>query len=221
MAINPFVLGLAVTEQQNGAPFWDSSGDEEDGYEGPDYMTDPHDVAFLNGSKVPGITRIKCTGKKKIDVPKATSRDGGPTTDRGHEAARLEITVTLWTPAQWKIWQEITKKLWRPPNAPLSDSDIKAISIYHPSCSSEPLSVFSILIETYESAEWSPQKGAVVRIKAVQFIPHKAADVTRAVRGAGVPVTKEFAEAKGSAPPKPSTTDAVPVLPTPPSRGSH
>lgn len=210
MAINPILVGLVAAP---GAPFWDSSGDGEDGYEGPDYSVSPWDLAILNGLKVPGITRVKCLPKKKIDIPKTTGRDGGPTTDRGHEAARLDITIQVWTPSQWQKLQVLLRGLWRPPGAPVGALDMKAIKIEHPSCSNPPWSVSSILVEILESPEWTAEKGAIIRIKAVQYIPPNKANVTRPVAGAGVPLAPEFqGQSAASAPPKPSKTDAVPVL---------
>jgi len=216
MAVNPILVGIVAAP---GVPFWDSAGDGLDGYEGPDYATNAWDLATFNGFKVPGITRVKCVPKKKIDIPKSTGRDGGPTTDRGHEAARLDITISVWTPSQWQKLQVLLRAIWRPPGAPLGALDMKAITIEHPSCSSPPWSVSSILLETMESVDYTPAKGAVLRIKAVQYIPPKAVDVSRKASGSGPPLAKEITQARGSAPPKPSTTDAVPVLPPAPSGG--
>lgn len=213
---NPILVGIVASA---GVPFWDSAGDGFDGYEGPDYATNAWDLCTLNGAKVPGITRVKCLPKKKIDIPKSTGRDGGPTTDRGHEAAKIDITITVWTPSQWQKLQVLLRGIWRPPGAPLGALDMKAITIEHPSCSSPPWSVTSILLESMESVDYTPQKGAVLRIKAVQYIPPKAVDVTRKAAGSGPALAKEIAQARGSAPPKPSKTDAVPVLPAPPSGG--
>jgi hypothetical protein len=230
MALPPVIVarvaGVEVPAAELGVPFPDSAGDGFDGWEGPDYMTNPWDLAVLNGIKVPGITQVKCTGKKKIDIPKATGRDGGPTTDRGHIAATIEITNTVWTPSQWRLWQQVEKAIWRPPGSPVvrpegavkGATEIKAITISHPSCSPPPRNVSAILIESFESSEWSPQKGMVTRIKAVQYIEPKKANVTRAVSG-GVPLTKEFAQAKAAAPANPVKTDAVPVLPRLPDGG--
>lgn len=214
--INPLLLGIVAAP---GVPFWDSSGDGLDGYEGADYATNAFDLATLNGIKVPGITRVKCVPKKKIDIPKSTGRDGGPTTDRGHEASRLDITINVWTPSQWQLLQVLLRSIWRPPGAPIGALDMKAITIEHPSCSSPPWSVSSILLETMESVEYTAAKGAILRLKAVQYIPPKAVEVTRKASGSGPPLAKEITQARGSAPARPSTTDAVPVLTAPTSGG--
>lgn len=233
MAISPVLLatvgGVSVETSESGVPYWDSIGDGLDGNEGPDYMTDPHDVAIINGLKVPGITRVKGLPKKKIDVPKAPARDGGPPTDRGHENARLEVTFQVWTTSQWRLLQVILKKIWRPPGAPIvkpagsvkNAPEIKAITIVHPDCSSPPWSISAILIESLETPEYTPQKGAIIRMKAVQYIAPSKANVTRGAAGAGPPLAKEITGARSAPPARPSTTDAVPVLPPAPARGAH
>lgn len=225
MAINSQLLGIVARPEVqpvvDGTPFPDSTGDVYDGRAGPDYVTDPWLLATLNGMRVPGKTKVKCTPNKKINVPKATQRDGGPTTDLGHRAAQLDITIEVWKPSQWALLQAVLGKIWRAPGAPVNTPDVNAVTIDHPACSSKPWYVAAMLLESLESPEVTDDGLIRIRIKAVQFIEPKTTDVGRPAKGVGPPLAKEIAQAKGNeAPPNPKTTDAVPRLPTPPTRGT-
>jgi hypothetical protein len=225
MAVNPQLLGIvAGAEVQpvvSGTPFPDDTGDVYDGRDGPDYVKDEWFSAVLNGMQVPGKTTVKCTPKKKLKTPKATGKDGGPTTDLGHEPARLDITIEVWMPSQWALLQTVLGAIWRAPGAPVSSPEVKAVTIVHPACSGKPWYVSSMLIETLETPEVTDE-GMRIRIKAVQFIEPKKTDVARRAKGAGpVPLAKEFGQAKkNEAPANPKTTDAVPRLPAAPRRGT-
>jgi hypothetical protein len=96
------------------APFWD----HEAGFEGPDFSDNPWDVLFLDKQKVPGISDVRCRGIERIDEPKRTGGDGGPIILRGRELCHVEMTVKLWTPSQWIIWQILEAQIWRLPGKP-------------------------------------------------------------------------------------------------------
>jgi hypothetical protein len=209
--INP-LLGM-----QAPLPFWDPVIDA--GYEGPDYADDrPWKLATLNGIKVPGETDVKCVPKVKIDIPKATNRDGGTAIYRGHQPAKVDLTIRIWTPSQWILFQQLLREIWRWPGAPVPAGSMKAITIAHPSCALWGIS--SMLIENPESPEITLE-GARFRIQGLQYIPSKNQAVAKKASGSGPAVAPEIAAArkKNDIPPKPST-QVVARAPGPPNQGS-
>lgn len=189
-----------------GQPFWDI----ETGYNGPTESEEIWDVVVLNGEKLPGASDVICIPRIRIDVPKKASRDGGATIDKGHEAARVEITTKLYTPGHWERYQEVLRPLWRRPGEPVPKVR-RGIDIFHPACAM--FGVTSILIEQPES----PQRGSVpgeriVRLRCVQYISPKDKDVAKKTDGSGrrANLTPLFAQARGSLPVHgPSVTGAT------------
>lgn len=224
MAINPALVGIVAgaeatetTTTIKGTPFPDSVGDGYDGHEGPDYSTALYDVLVLNGRRVPGISRVKVVPKMRIDVPKTVNHDGGPTIERGHEAARVDITIRYWTPSQWVKLQEVLRAIWRPPGKPVPDGNKKAVLISHPACA-PPWNISAILLESVESPEPSSEGGWVIKIKAVQYIAPKKRPVAKKAEGKGVAIAAGITQAKNGVVPGPSKTAAVPKLPPRPNQ---
>lgn len=102
-------------------PFWDLEGAE-----GPDYAPDPWDTCTLVGIQVPGIVSVKCAPKHRVDVKKAAGKDGGPTIERGLEAAKVQVEITIWTARQWDLLQnEVIPAIWRHAGKATSPLDVK------------------------------------------------------------------------------------------------
>lgn len=218
-------------------PFWDAF---EEGYESSE-ITNPWDIVVLNGFRAPGVAEVKCTPQLKIDLPKKASHDGGPAIERGHLPAKVDISMTVWTPAQWIALQELLFAIWRKPGekfrlendggVPSSSStkgkDKKgntilvpkpAITIAHPACAL--WGVTSILIEQTDSPVPGQQTGSkVVRLRGYQYIAPSKKTATKPTAGARAPIAKEFKQAHNATPAKPSTTDAVPKPGPPPHMG--
>lgn len=95
-------------------PFWDLG---TDGYDGPDYSEQPWDIiAFVVDQRLlrsPGIATVKCVPREKIDIQKPNGGDVGTIITRGHEPARVDIAIRVWTPTQWQLMQELIAALWR------------------------------------------------------------------------------------------------------------
>jgi hypothetical protein len=207
------------------SPFWDSIKDV--GYEEDQSRNcNPWDILELNNVRVPGICTVKVIPKVRIEVLKASGRDGGPVIERGHEAARVDIQIKIWTPAQWNLLVEQLGGLWRSPGQqfrtrPTKDSKGKvitpaegAIRIHHPACSFAR--VYAVLFESIESPEPAPEKGAmVIKIKAVQYIPRSDQEATRQVKGTAVQRAPELGGSKSGIPPKPVSTTDLAAKPQP------
>jgi hypothetical protein len=215
------------------SPFWDAVADV--GYEEDQSRNNnPWDILYLNGERVPGIATVKVIPKIRIELLKASGRDGGPTIERGHEAARLDITIKIWTPAQWNLLNVQLAALWRSPghqfrSRATTDGSGKvvqaaagAIRIAHPACSCFTR-IASILFESVESPEPAPEQGArLVKIKAVQYIPKSEKDVTLVRKGTRAPLAPELdGKAKNGVAPKPVSKTDLAAKPQPePSPGS-
>lgn len=203
-------------------PFWDSN---ESGYEGPDYAENDWDTIFFNGEQWPGVITAECRTTMKIDVKEPSGGDGSVLIERGYRSGTIVITVKLWTPSQWKLFQELLPKVWRPPGKPWSTEDTKARTMKGIHVSSAPLGalkIYSILIKDVEGPLMAPEFGARIwRINAVQFFEGKG-DVTRKAKGAGHTLTKNGQNIKNevNTSKPPSKTDGLPVTPTSGASGS-
>lgn len=210
-------------------PFWDTFTETYEEWQ--DRNTNPWDILHLNSERVPGIAEVKVTPHMVIDIKKTTSFDGGPTIELGHQAAKLDIAVTIWTPAQWEGVQGIMAKIWRLPgreqkgSKPRERTRRAAVSISHPNCAF--LGISAVLLEAPEGLQ--PATGLIgaktLRLRAVQYIPPSAKPATRKAAGQGgriqVGVVNEFVDFLSGIPRRPpSQTDAV-ALPGPgPAQGS-
>lgn len=206
--------------------FWDLV---TDGYDGANYAESDWDFVVLNGIKSPGISVVTCKPSMRIDVQKPSGGDGSPLILRGHNPAKVDIAIEVWTPAQWLLLQEFMDVIWRRPGKDSRQdrpgqktATIKAtgaIEIQHPAC--RMYGVTAVVIHSPSSPERSPNGGRILRIDALQYTP-QSGNTTRKAQGSGkvVPVTPELQRPKNVAGLPPSQTDARPFTPVPPSMGS-
>jgi hypothetical protein len=198
-------------------PFWDKN---EAGYVGNDYPDNDWDKCKLAGVQVPGATEVIVSPKQKIEALKVHGVDGGPTIERGHEATKLVIEVKIWTPSQWRLWQELLAIIWRQPgkasrldDALARDQKKNGVAIEH--VKTAVYKITAIGIESPGCPILGPDKICVQKIQAIQFIPQTTKSATKKLNGAKTPLTPEFQKAKNAAGPKPSLTDNVPELSSP------
>lgn len=205
-----------IHDLENGTPkaarvaFWDIA--EPDGrqpldfsIEGPDYVKHPWDLLWLNGIRVPGISEVKCTPTLRLKTNKTVGNDGGPTIEEGHEAAKVDINIKIWTESQWSLLQDLMRDLWRRPGTPVPAGDKKAITISHPAC--DLWGVTSILIRSPSSPEPAAEVGArIVRIQAVQYIAPKERPVTKPIKGEHGTLAPSAKDPKGTKVTMPSET---------------
>jgi hypothetical protein len=184
-------------------PFWETPDAEAlpngqlAGYEGKDFPDNPWDQLLLNGAPVPGVSTVKCVPKIRLRTNKTVGHDGGPTIEEGHEAAGVMIAIKIWTPTQWLKLLDILAEIWRRPGSPIPAGDKKAVRIWHPACAM--WGVAAVLLESPESPDPGPEPGTkVVKIKAVQYIPPKQRNVTRAAKGTGGELAKAWKDPKNT-----------------------
>jgi hypothetical protein len=93
-------------------PFWGGEGAD-----GPDYSEQPWDIiTFVVDQRLlqsPGIAVVKCVTKERIDQQKPNGGDVGVAITRGHDPARIDIQIKVWTESQWEKLQELMEALWR------------------------------------------------------------------------------------------------------------
>lgn len=207
-------------------PFWDPI---TDGYEGPTYSDNPWDFVMLGGFMSPGVATVTCKPKLKIDQHKPNGGDGAAVIIRGHEPAKVEVQIKVWTPKQWEILQDLISRVWRRPgkaskqDRPGATGGVKptgAIDIQHPACSL--YGVTAVVLESPTSPEPAAEGGAMVlKFSAVQYIP-RSGNATRKAQGSGrppTPLAPEF-QRKNVAGLAPSATDGLPKAPSAPASGS-
>lgn len=210
-------------------PFWDSN---ESGYE-EGKVTEAWDICTLGGQVLPGITEVTGSPGIKTDIQKANGRDGAAIVQRGYIPAQIEISVTIWTPAQWTIWQQdVMPKIWRRPGKldfndqkkKIGASDLEvaktaAIQIAHPEAAS--IGVTAIMITSISSPR--PTSGVAgartIKIKAIEYVPPPPPSKNAIRKATGVkpaerlpayrdkPTTKNWVELA------PSQTDGKPTGP--------
>jgi hypothetical protein len=224
---------IPLVRERAGAPFWDKV---TDGYEEIRGARSEADILYLgNGSgwaPVPGIADVKATVAQKLNIQKSKGRDGSTIIDEGRDAAKVTITVTLWTPEQWSEFQEILSRYWRNfgklPTSPeerqsgTTRTNENAVSVSH--WCLQMLKIFTVVIQEISSPEPGPVAGAMkVTIKAVEYAPTSAKVTTRKVAGKAnkVGLSDGFQQAgatSGLLQP-PSVTAAAPTTPRTPVRG--
>jgi hypothetical protein len=111
------------------APFWDEVEQylsENDIYGGENlesscqgklYAEDAWDLCKLDGISIPGKSTVAVSRKERFDIQKKGGKDGATLVRKGLEVADITITVTLWLPLQWRVFQEqIMGQFLRTPN---------------------------------------------------------------------------------------------------------
>jgi hypothetical protein len=209
--------------------FWDNI---QDGYEFLDDARAPDDIVVLDGVIAPGIAEVRCEARQKLDIAKATGRDGGTIIKRGFEPARITITLTVVTPKHLTDLEALLDRLWHQPGKPSrQDRPVfgevgkalltGAISIEHPRLTK---GVTHMVIESITGLEKGAQVGTrQMRIQGIQYIEPKPADATRQVKGEGPKLNAAFEPAKNEAlqRQKPSKTQGGPKAPPAPTQGDY
>lgn len=216
-----------------GVPFWDPV---TRGYEGADYPgTSAWDQLKLAGVQVPGVCSVLIVPKKKVEVKKVHGVDGGPTIERGHEAAKVTISVRLWTPSQWRLWQDLLQLIWRLPSRTTDELDKKiginilnvedqvaealaiaqkkhGVQIEHPEAKVHGVSAIVL-----EGLAYAMTDGArLTTISALQFIAPAPA-TRKIVAPKKVELRQSFIDPRNAPKAPPSETDVGPAISVDPS----
>lgn len=88
-------------------PFWD----DDVGYKGQLFQTNPYDTLFLDKIQLPGLVTVKVTRNARVVNQKAPGRNGSTKIIKGFDDAELEATVTVWTPQQLQHLSKVLRQL--------------------------------------------------------------------------------------------------------------
>lgn len=120
----------------DGIVFWDGVSDDAAALgafagEGPTYSDNPWDVVAIAGRALPGICSIEGLPTLKVQQPKKGGSDSITFIATGYLPGPLNLSVLIWTQAQWSAFQTVAALIWRKPNKKSKPSDL-AIPIAHP-----------------------------------------------------------------------------------------
>lgn len=219
-------------------PFW---GTRPDAAEGPLYPGNVWDTLFFWEMQVPGICRVQATLGEKVDEQKGSGTDGAVVFCRGRLPGVIRIDIELWTPDQWRRWGVVFEQIWRNPHKdlprdrkrekkPRKDQDIEeqareagALRVFHPALAAVGVT-FLVLKEMGTPEDGQAFGVKRIRMSAIEWIPPPqggAKNATRKIVGPSLDpaILDASGGPKNHVPPKPSTTDGVPVLPPKPKEG--
>lgn len=171
-------------------PFWDAelydANGEPVGQDAPVFMPNPWDRLQLGDHVLPGLWRVSGSVAIQLDVQKPQGYDGAAIITRGYIPGRFSMEGTLFGPAQWARWQEVTPAIWTRPFK-VSAQDVvlgkrqgrsgvnrddglivgtqKALTVVHPALNAHPIAISAVVIERV----YVPRDGSIPLTKVVQF----------------------------------------------------
>lgn len=136
-------------------PFWDQGALNRDPRYGPligietrlpegttDPLPDgfsPWDVIYFNNVRAPGICRVEGGRRRLIDHRGTPGSSGDIAALMAYQLAEFTIYLTLWTPAQWDVYQQLVRTLYPKPAPSLptvpgaAAAKVATVSVRHPS----------------------------------------------------------------------------------------
>ncbi len=113
-------------------PFW--------GFDPPNDVADDFsanatawDVVYLGGIRAPGIASVRTRRAHRIDHRISPGDSAMQISNLGPERVDVEITLTLWTAAQWQAWQDLAPRIFKNPGKLGTLEPQEAIEVWHPS----------------------------------------------------------------------------------------
>lgn len=233
------VRGQEVDTRQYGAAstgavaqdFWDDPLYDQDGkpigIEGDLYGSSAWDRVMLNGMILPGLWEATATPALQIDIQKPHGFDGAALVSRGYIPAGITITGRIWTPEQWRTFQQIIPTFWAPPNHYATNDQKRtngqivgqqrAVAVDYPGLAA--LNIHWLVIKQITPPEPTSDKGVrQIKIVAVEYVPEpqKKQGATKKVEGTGADVDRSVqaqflhvgTNPPTNAPRKPSKTQA-------------
>lgn len=190
-------------------PFWDSADVPQERAQ-DEYDYNSWDKVVLAGTEAPGLATV--TGKKchRLDKKEAAGQDGAVQTHLGYQPAEVDITIRLWTYAQWVAWQELVPSIQPKPGK----ATPKPIEVYHPALAA--MSIHTLYVaEIGLPRDVQPRGTKEIVIRCQEWRPGTGKNVTSTPTGprtdftdrGQVGVDKAFPAAPSQAP---SATKAGP-----------
>jgi hypothetical protein len=221
--------------------YWDPAGGEnnERGQPlltgtGPTFLSNPWNTIIVQGIQLPGLVAVKCEPRLQLDQAKAPGVDGAKLTLHGYMPGPVEISITMWTQAQWTEFMGSFPILWSKPQKDdpavpiiakkmqlsLNDARLykRALTVEHPVFTM--FGIRAVVTEGVSAPEDGPIKQSMVmRIKCREYeAPTKRKAASKV--SSGVTVVKDLRndggqEAKNAGGEPPSKTDMGPRGPKP------
>jgi hypothetical protein len=190
-----------------GAAFW---GRGDQGYEGPLYAPNPHDLVILGGKKLPGKCEVKALPTQEYGREKAPGRDGAAIILQGYLPGPIDIAVLMWTPEQWEVFQDVMDLVWNRPGKISSGfskrgqqffssidktaseagqisrgaalAEQRAITIGHPAL--QEANITKVVVTGRSLPEPGPfPQSRIVNIKCLEFVESPKVSKTAVVKG--------------------------------------
>jgi len=189
------------------ATFW---GRGTQGYEGPLYAPNPHDLVVLGGRKLPGKCSVEALPTLEYGREKAPGRDGAAIILQGYLPGPIDIEVLMWTEEQWVVFQEVMDLVWTRPGKISSGfsergvqffssidktgaersqiakgaalAEQRAVTIGHPALQEAKISLVVITGRSLPKPGPAPQS-RIVNIKCLEFVPSPKTGKPKLVKG--------------------------------------
>lgn len=152
-----------------------------------DWIQDPEawNTVRLGDHTLPGIAEVTMGKKRKVDFKYADGKDGGTSTDKGSEPARLKIRLTM-NARQWR-------EEWVPLLPYLEPSEGKPrgpFGIVHPEPNSRKIEAVEILAINADPPK--AKSGYRADLDVQQWFPRPKDTKAKKVKYADLPISKLF-----------------------------
>jgi len=165
-------------------PFWDDDAAPSWVVFNAPGLGSQWDTAWLAGKQLPGVVSVKGKTSRKIDIKNSPGSDGATITALGYEPAEMDITLRMWTPAQFVAWQamlpDIQPKMGKPPAAPLD--------LAHPGANS--YGIKAVIIKNVSIPDVDDKQIATVTITCIQWLTAKKVGTQTAKTAKGPDLTQ-------------------------------
>lgn len=140
--------------------FW-----QPDGAEGVLYAPNPYDVVKIDKELIPGRCEVSAKAQRKKDTKSGAGTDGGTTTTTGYQPTEVSLSVSIWTPEQWAVWQPMMARLW--PRVGKGQPQVH--TIYHPDLAI--LGISQVVVLSLSTPENGSVKGErVFKLNLIEYV---------------------------------------------------
>jgi len=126
------------------------------------------DTVKIGKYTLPGIATPRGTIARKVDTADVAGEDGATQTHLGYDGAEVEVTLVMWTQAQWDTFTTLAREL-RPRKGEKNPSPVEVI---HPALTA--LQITNLTLEKISIPEPGAVKGTMEsKLSFIEFIPEK------------------------------------------------
>jgi len=148
-------LGLGLNFSRS-TPFW---GDDPDAW----------DQVVIANVGLPGLAEVEGDVELRVDLKEAPGNKGARHTLLGWKPAEVNITLRIWTAAQWSLWLTLAKQL-RPNTGRGGSNNPAPVEIYHPALEALDIRKVTIVKLGFPKPVGGPGTGErTISLKALEF----------------------------------------------------